>query len=130
VSSQPLESTPLAAPPPLTEAELAAMPWVVQAQPGTRLEQLADQYERLKDQADASAAELKETTEAIKAELAAAAPGRTNVLLESPLLSLPLRMLGYVSRRMDTKALKKDYPQVYRDYSSPSTTWKLERLKP
>lgn len=117
-------------PPPLTEAEKAAMPVVVRPEPSSRLEQLADRYERLKDRVDSDAAELKETTDAIKAELANAAPGRTNVILESPLLSIPLRMLGYVSRRMDTKALKKDYPAVYRDYSSESTTWKIERYKP
>lgn len=106
------------------------MPHVVRPEPGSRLESLADQYERLKDRVDADSSELEETTKAIKAELAAAAPGKTNVILESALLSLPLRMLGYVSRRMNTKALKRDYPQVWADYSSESTTWKLERYKP
>jgi hypothetical protein len=116
-------------PPPLTDAEIAAMPVTVRPEPGSRLESLADRYERIKDKTQEDAAELDDVVKAIKAELANAAPGKTNILLDSPLLSVPLRMLGVVSRRMNVRALQKDYPQVYRDYSSESTSWRLERYK-
>jgi hypothetical protein len=122
-------SDQLPPPPPLTAEEIAAMPVTIRPEPGSRLEQLADRYERLTARATESAEELDEVVNGLKAELAAAAPGKTNILLDSPLLSIPLRMLGVVSRRMNTKALRKDYPQVYADYSSESTSWRLERYK-
>jgi hypothetical protein len=105
------------------------MPITVRPEPNSRLESLVDRYETLKTRATEAGEELDEVVKGIKAELANAAPGKTNILLDSPLLSVPLRMLGVVSRRMNVKALQKDYPQVYRDYSSESTSWRLERYK-
>jgi len=116
-------------PPPLTAEEINALPVTVRPEPGSRLESLVDRYERLKTVTDEQGAELDDIVKAIKSELAVAAPGKTNVILDSALLSIPLRMLGVVSRRMNVKALRKDYPQVYQDYSSPSTSWRLERYK-
>lgn len=57
--------------------------------PGSRLDDLLATYAELKPQADEAASRLKTVTDAIKAELAAAAPGAQRVDVQHVALVMP-----------------------------------------
>ncbi len=104
-------------------------PGLVRPEPDSRLEQLAARYDAAKDRADEAKAELDELAAALKNELAAAAPGRDRVVLESPHLRTPLRMAAVGSWRFDAPRFKRDHPELYVRYANRSTAWRLEREK-
>lgn len=95
---------------------------------GSRLEQLAAQYDMARAEADKAAAALKAITDGIKAELAQAAPGETDIRLDSDLLAAPLRMLHKTSWRVDTKKLKSEAPEIYVRYATQSGSWELRAV--
>ena len=92
---------------------------------GSRLEQLIRTRAAIKPQLD----ELNEQFEAIKAgikyEMASLRPGESPVTLVSPLLPKPLTLTAKTSRRINTKRLKQELPDVYEDYAEPQTQWEL-----
>lgn len=97
--------------------------------PDTRLAQLAAQYDLAKAEAAKAAEALKAITDGIKAELANAAPGETDVRLESPELEKPLRLSAVTSWRVDATKLKAEAPETYVRYAKQSTAWRLDAVK-
>jgi hypothetical protein len=106
----------------------ANQPVVVTAEPGSRLEALLAEYERLKPLADAAAAQLKTLTDAIKLDATTAAPNAPTVDLTSPVLSTPLRVQAKTSWRLDTKRMKQEHPLLYVTYAYQSTAWELRQI--
>jgi hypothetical protein len=100
----------------------------VEPAPDSRLAQLAALYAQVKPAADAAAAQLKDITDAIKAELAAAKPGALKVDLASPLLEAPLRLQAKTSWGLDTKKFKAEAPEVYVRYAVQRTSWELRAV--
>lgn len=98
---------------------------VVRPETDSRLDQLAAEYAALEPLAKQYAARLKEITDGIKAELATAAPGETEVLLASTYLAKPLQLQAVESWRLDSKALKAAQPQTWVTYAKKSTSWRL-----
>lgn len=94
-------------------------------EPGSRLDQLAAQYDSLYLAELEAAERLKTCKDAIKAELAAARPGAPSVTLASPKLAKPLRLTSKTSWRVDTAKLKKEYPAIYAYAAKQSTSWEL-----
>jgi hypothetical protein len=103
-------------------------PAMVAAEPGSRLEALLAEYERLKPVVDAAAAHLKTVTDAIKVEATAVTPGATRVDISSPVLSTPLRLQAKTSWRLDTKRMKQENPLLYVTYAYQSTAWELRSV--
>lgn len=106
------------------------MSTVVRPDPDTRLEQLTAQYDMAKAEADKAASTLKAVTDAIKLELASAAPGETSIDLVSDLLAAPLRLVAVESWRVDAKKLKAEAPETYVRYAKKSTSWTLRAVTP
>ena len=97
---------------------------------GTRLEALLAQYDLAKAEADKATETLKAITDGIKAELAAAAPdGETDIRVNSPDLTRPLRLQAITSWRVDAAKLKAEAPETYVRYAKQSTSWRLERVR-
>lgn len=92
---------------------------------GSRLDQLAAQYDALYLRAIEADERLKACKDGIKAELAAARPGETSVVLHHPSLTKPLRLSAKTSWRVDTKKLKTEYPAIYAYAAKQSTSWEL-----
>jgi hypothetical protein len=97
-------------------------------QPGSRLEDLLAMYAYLKPAADETADRLKSVTDAIKAELAAVAPGAAQVEVSHEVLAQPLRLSYVESWRLDTKRLKAEDPGVYVRYAIKSGSWQLRGI--
>jgi hypothetical protein len=103
---------------------------VVQPDPDSRLAQLAAQYDLAKAEAEKSAAALKAITDAIKLELTNAAPGVTDVRLDSDQLAAPLRLYYTESWRVDAKKLKTEDPETYVRYATKGGSWSLRAVSP
>lgn len=112
-----------------TTEQTPAAPALVRPEPDSRLDALAARYDEVKTRADAAKAELDDITTAIKAELAAAAPGRDVVVLESSGLAVPLRLSSVLGWRFDAKRCKAEDPHTYVKYATRTTSWRLERVK-
>jgi hypothetical protein len=108
----------------------ATAPIVVNAPPQSRLEALAAAYTEARPAADAATERLTGITDAIKLELANAAPGALKVDLVSPCLSTPLRLQAKTSWRLDTKTLKAEAPETYVRFARQSTAWELRQVSP
>lgn len=99
-----------------------------EVRPGSRLDDLLAAYAELKPRADEAATRLKAVTDAIKAELTAAAPGAERIDVAHNALAQPLR-LAYVEKwTVDTKALKADDPETYVRYARKGGSWVLRGL--
>ncbi len=96
---------------------------------GDRLEQLLAQYDLAKAEAAKAAESLKAITDGIKAELAAVAPGETDIRVDSPDLAKPLRLQAVTSWRVDATKLKAEDPETYVRYAKQSTAWRLEAVR-
>lgn len=94
-------------------------------QPGSRLDDLLAVYAELKPQADEVAARLKAVTDAIKAELMAAAPGATRVDVDHAALPAPLRLSYVESWTLDAKRMKTEAPEVYVAFARKGGSWQL-----
>lgn len=97
----------------------------IAAASGSRLVDLLAAYAQLKPQADELAARLKAVTDAIKAELAAAAPGASKVEVSHEVLAQPLRLSYVESWRLDATLLKTENPLIYATYAVKSGRWEL-----
>lgn len=113
----------------MTAATATAPATLVPYAPDTRLAQLCSQYELAKAEAAKAAESLKAITDGIKAELANAAPGATDVRYESPDLGQALRLTAVESWRVDAKKLKAEAPETYVRYAKKSTAWRLEAVR-
>jgi hypothetical protein len=113
---------------PTTVDKPADAPPVVAAEPGSRLEALLAEYERLKPLTDAAVAQLKTVTDGIKVEVTAAAPDAATVDITSPALGTPLRLQARTSWRLDTKRMKAENPLLYVAYAVQSTAWELRAV--
>jgi hypothetical protein len=96
---------------------------------GSRLEELLAAYAQLKPQADDLETRLKAITDAIKAELHAAAPKETKVEVAHAVLAQPLR-LSFVERwDLDAKRMKAENPALYVAYARKGGRWELRGVK-
>lgn len=103
-------------------------PYVVTAQPGTRLEALAAAYAQAKPALDAAQAQLDAVKEAIKAELTNAAPGAEKIVFNADSLDAPLKLQWRKSWRLDTKKLKTYAPHIYAQYAAVNEYWELRAV--
>jgi predicted phage-related endonuclease len=101
----------------------------VQAEPGSRLEALLAQYDDLRAKSEEAAARFDALTAAIKNELAMAAPGHAAVETDSPDLRMRLRLVQVESRRIDSKRLQAEAPDVYERFVKKSTAWQLKAVR-
>lgn len=109
---------------PLTPAQHA----VIVAEPGSRLEQLAEAYAAAKPAADEAKTRLDTITDAIKLELTMAAAGANKIDLNAPALAIPLRLTARTSWRLDTNLLKAEAPAVYAQYAKQTSYWELRAI--
>lgn len=107
----------------VTEGPLPAR---ISAPPDSRLAQLTAAYTEAKAQAEAAESHLKSITDAIKAEMTAAAPDASTIELDGP---VPLRLSARESWRLDTAKLKAADPETYVRYARKSTSWVLTAAK-
>ena len=89
------------------------------------LEQWHARYPELKAAAEAANAALKECTDAIKAELTAAAPEQGRVDMASP-YGPPMYLTWVVSKRIDSGRLKAEHPEIAEAYTKESGAWQLK----
>jgi hypothetical protein len=101
----------------------------IQPQAGSRLDDLCALYAELKPRADELTARLKVVTDAIKAELTAAAPGAQRIGLSHEALPAPLRLAYIESWSLDSKRLKADDPALYVRYARKTGKWELRGQK-
>jgi hypothetical protein len=97
--------------------------------PGSRLDDLLATYAELKPAADETATRLKAITDAIKAELTAAAPGAQQIDVTHEALVAPLRLSYVESWSLDTKRLKAEDPATYVQYARKGGRWELRGIK-
>lgn len=102
----------------------------VAVEPGTRLADLLAMYDHLKAQADEAGQRFDTVKNAIKAELAAAAPGAPQVDVAHSALTQPLRLSYVESWRLDAKRMKAEAPETYVRYAAKSGSWQLRGVKP
>lgn len=98
-------------------------------QPTSRLSELLAAYAELKPKVDEWADQLTAITDAIKADLQAAAPGATQVEVNHPALAQPLRLSYVESWRLDSKVLKAADPETYVRYAVKGGSWQLRAVK-
>lgn len=103
-------------------------PALVKPSAGSRLETLAAAYRDAKQANDDTAARLVEIKDAIKIEMANAAPNAEDITLWTPVLDKPLRLHQVAGAwRVDTKRMKKEAPALYVEWAvQGSPTWKLD----
>jgi hypothetical protein len=104
-----------------------APPTNVKVAPGSRLEDLLATYAHLKPQADELADRLKSVTDAIKAELTAAAPEALKIDVAHEALAAPLRLSYVESWTLDSKRLKAEQPALYVTYARKGGKWELRK---
>jgi hypothetical protein len=101
----------------------------VTVEQGSRLDELLSAYADVKPRADEAVERLKAVTDAIKAELGAAAPGAPQVDVSHPALPQTLR-LSYAERwDLDTKRLKAEQPALYVEYARQGGRWELRGVR-
>lgn len=114
----------------MTTADTPAPPApIVKPAPDSRLEQLVAQFDEAKKLAEKHAARLNELKDAIKSELANAAPGAEKVLLHSDYLDKPLQMSYRTEWRLDSKRLKAEAPRTWVEYAKQGGSWRLEQSR-
>lgn len=101
----------------------------IAAEPGTRLEQLQEQYAIAKALADDATTRLKAITDALKVELTQAAPEQARIELVGGENRPALRLAYSESWRVDAKKLKAENPLVYATYAKKSGSWTLKAVQ-
>ena len=93
----------------------------------SRLAQLLSLYPNLKTAADDAARQLKDVTDAIKAELAAAGQGSPRVEVHAH--GLQSMALVHTERwTLDAKRMKAENPLLYVQYAKKGESWTLKPL--
>ena len=106
--------------------EQTADPVVLLATPGGRLEALQASYESAKAAAQEAKDRFEAITTALKTELAAAAPGRTEVHLAAAPGLTPLKLTWKQPYRFDVKRFRAERPEEYVRYEVKSQGfWEL-----
>lgn len=101
----------------------------ITTEPGTRLEQLHQQYAELKAAADEAAERLKAVVVALKVEMTTAAgPDFTKVVLATEGVR-PVQTYWKESWRLDTTKFKAEQPELYVRYAKKGGTWVLDSPK-
>lgn len=112
---------------PNVETEPAYVPVASTTTP--RLDQLHAAYAGAKAAKDEADEQLKVITDAIKAELQAAAPDSLRIALTGP--SGPsLRLVYSESWRVDARKLKREDPETYVRFATKGGSWRLTADKP
>lgn len=100
---------------------------VVQPEKDSRLEQLLAQYDPAKAAAKAADDRLKAVTDGIKAELCARAPGEMKIDVHSEYLEKgALALRAQFQNRLNTTKLKSELPEIYDQFVTQTSFWKLE----
>lgn len=107
--------------------ESRTRPPAVQVTPAkdSALEQWHARYPELKAAKDAADVAFKECTDAIKAELTAAAPEQGRVDLASP-YGPPMYLTWVPRTTLDSKRIKAERPDVFEAFSVTSGAWQLK----
>jgi hypothetical protein len=110
----------------VSEDREAVPPVLVLAAPGSRLEQLLASYESARAQADEAKARLEALTDALKAEISAAAPHGTQEMTLDGGPGLPrMRMTWKAPYRFDVKRFRAEQPGMYVRYEVKGGHWEL-----
>lgn len=105
-------------------------PVIVQAEPGSRLDQLSARWAALKPAVDAAQAELKELTDAIKVELAQARPDAEDIRLTAGHIAGALRFYAKPDPRFNSRKFKAEQPEMYEKYyERDRTAWELRQTR-
>jgi hypothetical protein len=112
----------------VTAPQTPAQHATVAAEPGSRLESLAEAYAVAKPAADEAKSRLDTIVDAIKLELSMAAPGATKVDFHTPALTAPLRLASRTSWRLDGTQLKAEQPELYVRYAKQISYWELRAV--
>lgn len=96
---------------------------LIPAPTGSRLALLAARYAELKPAADEAAEQLQEVKDALKVELANAAPQSEDITLQSP--DGALRLRAKKSMKFDVTKFRAVDPLTYARYTKPQTSWEL-----
>jgi hypothetical protein len=114
----------------VTEQQSQDPRFVIPAGPGTRLEQLLASYEPVKAAYEEAKARLDALTDALKAEMSAAAPeGSTDMVLDGGPALPRVRVSWKQPYRFDVKRFRTDYPQIYVKYETRGGHWELRLEK-
>ena len=107
-----------------------APPWRVMPEPGTRLEQLADELDAARAAVDAAKKHEKMVADAIKAEVIPKAPQGTTTVVLAGSAYRPEWICHWVETwRLDSKRLKAEDLVTWVRYAVKGGTWKLEKPK-
>lgn len=102
--------------------------YLLDAAPGSRLEELQAGYESAKASFEDAKARFEALTTALKNELAAAAPeGSTDVLLNSAPGLPRLRMKWLRPYRFDSKRFRAENPAMYVRYEVRGGHWEIRQ---
>lgn len=108
----------------------APPPWRVVPEPGTRLEQLADELDAARAAVDAAKKHEKSVADSIKAEVIPQAPrGTTSIVLAGTAYRPEWYCHWVETWRLDSKALKRDNLVTWVKYAVKGGTWKLEKAR-
>lgn len=95
---------------------------------GSRLAQLAADYELAKAEAEESKARFEELKNELKAELRGVHPEADRIELTS--VPVPLTVKRVVAWKIDSKLLKAERPEVWVSYAHKTESWRLDPVKP
>ena len=98
---------------------------ILTAETGSRLEQLATEYQRRKPAADKETKEVEALKNSIKAELQRLFPGVKSIILTSPNMRTPLKLEAREGRQLKSKALKEAHPEFWDQWSEDTLRWYL-----
>lgn len=96
--------------------------------PDSKLGRLCVAYNLAKPRADQAMRSFEQIKDAIKAELANAAPGETRVDLVGEVLDCPLRMTVQQRWYVDTKGMKAADPLTYVKWAKQRTVYDLRAV--
>ncbi len=114
----------------MTENYVLPPPVQLTASPGTRLEELLAAYETAKAAKEEAVARFDAITDALKAEMATAAPqGSTDITLSGQSPGLPrLHLMWTRPYRFETKRFRADHPGLYVRYEVRGGQWGLRQV--
>lgn len=112
----------------MAQKEANAVNNVIRAQPGSRLEALAQTYDDVKKRADALNEQLEAYKTSLKTELRALAPNASDIYLSVEGLDQLLRLHAKSTWRVDVKGLKAADPHTYVRWAKQGTSWELQQV--
>lgn len=122
----------MTAPQPADESqEQVVEEWVIVEPPAdTRFEQLAAEYDDVKDRLDQLQERLDVIAAGLKLEAATAVPGKNKIRVKSKFLRIPLSITFNEGQWRLNKKFKEEQTETWARYSYQTKPfWKLERMR-